>query len=70
MRTGTNLSPGSMAGFVTLPRISRHNSIKLIAHYEHPVHVGRPTWNMDTAMLGRIRTVVAQNELESFPWSP
>ena len=56
--TGANLSLGSMVGFVTLFGISLRNSIMLISHYEHLVHVDRLTWNMDTAVRGASERLV------------
>ncbi|MFC5429730.1 efflux RND transporter permease subunit [Paraburkholderia denitrificans] len=56
--TGANLSLGSMVGFVTLLGISLRNSIMLISHYEHLVHVDGLTWNMDTAVRGASERLV------------
>ncbi|MDN4574804.1 CusA/CzcA family heavy metal efflux RND transporter [Pandoraea cepalis] len=56
--TGANLSLGGMVGFVTLLGISLRNSIMLISHYEHLVHVDRLTWNMDTAVRGASERLV------------
>ncbi|MDR3098828.1 MAG: efflux RND transporter permease subunit, partial [Paraburkholderia sp.] len=50
--SGANLSLGSMVGFVTLFGISLRNSIMLISHYEHLVHVDQQPWNMATAVRG------------------
>lgn len=50
--TGGNLSLGGMVGFVTLFGISLRNSIMLISHYEHLVHVDEIPWNADTAVRG------------------
>ena len=50
--TGGNLSLGGMVGFVTLFGISLRNSIMLISHYEHLVHVDGMTWGVDTAVRG------------------
>ncbi len=56
--TGGNLSLGSMVGFVTLLGISLRNSIMLISHYEHLVHVDHLTWNMSTAVRGASERLV------------
>jgi Cu/Ag efflux pump CusA len=50
--TGANLSLGSMVGFVTLFGISLRNSIMLISHYEHLVHVEAVPWGIDAAVRG------------------
>jgi Cu/Ag efflux pump CusA len=50
--TGANLSLGSMVGFVTLFGISLRNSIMLISHYEHLVHVEAVPWGIDAAVQG------------------
>ncbi len=50
--TGGNLSLGGMVGFVTLFGISLRNSIMLISHYEHLVHVDRIPWGMGAAVRG------------------
>ncbi|MGH8778823.1 efflux RND transporter permease subunit [Paraburkholderia sp.] len=50
--TGGNLSLGGMVGFVTLFGISLRNSIMLISHYEHLVHVDGMSWGVDTAVRG------------------
>jgi len=49
---GGDLSLGSMVGFVTLFGISLRNSIMLISHYEHLVHVEGMPWGTDTAVRG------------------
>ncbi|MDT8843845.1 efflux RND transporter permease subunit [Paraburkholderia fungorum] len=49
---GGNLSLGSMVGFVTLFGISLRNSIMLISHFEHLVHVEGVPWGIDTAVRG------------------
>ncbi len=56
--TGGNLSLGSMVGFVTLLGISLRNSIMLISHYEHLVHVDHQAWNMTTAVRGASERLV------------
>jgi CzcA family heavy metal efflux pump len=56
--TGANLSLGSMVGFVTLFGISLRNSIMLISHYEHLVHVDRLPWQVDTAVRGASERLV------------
>jgi len=58
MLTGANLSLGSMVGFVTLLGISLRNSIMLISHYEHLVHIDGMIWNMDTAVRGASERLV------------
>ena len=50
--TGGDLSLGGMVGFVTLFGISLRNSIMLISHYEHLVHVEDMRWGIDTAVRG------------------
>jgi CzcA family heavy metal efflux pump len=55
---GANLSLGSMVGFVTLLGISLRNSIMLISHFEHLVHVDGLSWNMDTAVRGASERLV------------
>jgi Cu/Ag efflux pump CusA len=50
--TGGDLSLGGMVGFVTLFGISLRNSIMLISHYEHLVHVDGMPWGMDAAVRG------------------
>ena len=50
--TGGDLSLGAMVGFVTLFGISLRNSIMLISHYEHLIHVENAPWNLDTALRG------------------
>jgi len=50
--TGANLSLGGMVGFVTLFGISLRNSIMLISHLEHLVHVEGVPWGIDAAVRG------------------
>jgi Cu/Ag efflux pump CusA len=52
------LSMGSLVGFVTLFGITTRNSIMLLSHYEHLVHVERRPWNADTAVLGASERLV------------
>ncbi|MGF6782154.1 efflux RND transporter permease subunit [Paraburkholderia sp. GAS334] len=52
MLGGGDLSLGGMVGFVTLFGISLRNSIMLISHYEHLVHVDEMQWGMETAVRG------------------
>ncbi|WP_042270457.1 efflux RND transporter permease subunit [Paraburkholderia heleia] len=56
--TGGNLSLGSMVGFVTLLGISLRNSIMLISHYEHLVHLDGLDWDMNTAVRGASERLV------------
>ncbi|MFM0327742.1 efflux RND transporter permease subunit [Caballeronia glebae] len=56
--TGANLSLGGMVGFVTLFGISLRNSIMLISHYEHLVHVKGEPWTADIAVRGASERLV------------
>jgi Cu/Ag efflux pump CusA len=56
--TGANLSLGGMVGFVTLFGISLRNSIMLISHYEHLVHVDGLAWNAEAAVRGASERLV------------
>ncbi|KIG11195.1 acriflavin resistance protein [Burkholderia sp. MR1] len=56
--TGANLSLGGMVGFVTLFGISLRNSIMLVSHYEHLVHMEGQPWNADTAIRGASERLV------------
>ena len=56
--TGGDLSLGGMVGFVTLFGISLRNSIMLISHYEHLVHVENLPWGTDTAVRGAAERLV------------
>jgi CzcA family heavy metal efflux pump len=58
MLTGGDLSLGGMVGFVTLFGISLRNSIMLISHYEHLVHVDDMPWSVDTAVRGASERLV------------
>lgn len=49
---GGLLSVGSLVGFVTLFGISTRNSIMMISHFEHLVHVEGCEWNLATALRG------------------
>lgn len=46
------LSMGGMVGFVTVFGITLRNSIMLIAHYEHLVHVEGVSWGLQAAVRG------------------
>jgi len=50
--TGSDLSLGSMVGFVTLFGITLRNSIMLVSHYEHLVHDEGMTWGIEAATRG------------------
>jgi Cu/Ag efflux pump CusA len=50
--TGATLSIGSLVGLVTLFGISARNSIMLISHYEHLIHVEGMHWNRFSALRG------------------
>lgn len=56
--TGANLSLGSMVGFITLFGISLRNSIMLISHYEHLIHIDGLPWNVETAVRGASERLV------------
>ncbi len=56
--TGSDLSLGGMVGFVTLFGISLRNSIMLISHYEHLVHVENAPWDPETALRGAAERLV------------
>ena len=56
--SGGDLSLGSMVGCVTLFGISLRNSIMLIAHYEHLVHVDGLRWGLGTAVRGASERLV------------
>jgi len=56
--TGGDLSVGGMVGFVTLLGISLRNSIMLISHYEHLVHVEGMSWGMEAACRGASERLV------------
>lgn len=58
MLSGGDLSLGGMVGFVTLFGISLRNSIMLISHYEHLVHVDGMSWGLDTAVRGASERLV------------
>jgi Cu/Ag efflux pump CusA len=55
---GGDLSLGAMVGFVTLFGISLRNSIMLISHYEHLVHVDRMPWCMLAAVQGAAERLI------------
>ncbi|HET7404195.1 MAG TPA: efflux RND transporter permease subunit, partial [Usitatibacter sp.] len=55
---GRDLSLGSMVGFVTLFGITLRNTIMLVSHYEHLVHVEGKPWNLETATLGATERLV------------
>jgi Cu/Ag efflux pump CusA len=50
--TGASMSIGTLVGLVTLFGISARNSIMLMSHYEHLVHVEGRHWNRVTALRG------------------
>jgi len=50
--SSSELSIGSLVGFVTLFSITLRNSVMLLSHYEHLVSVEGLTWNRETALRG------------------
>ena len=50
--TGGEFSIGALVGFVTLFGITLRNSIMLLSHYEHLVHIEKAPWGFDTAVRG------------------
>jgi Cu/Ag efflux pump CusA len=50
--SSSELSIGSLVGFVTLFGITLRNSVMLLSHYEHLVSVEGLTWNRETALRG------------------
>ncbi len=50
--TGSNLSVGSLVGFVTLFGITIRNSIMLVSHYQYLVEEEGLPWNLDVAIQG------------------
>jgi CzcA family heavy metal efflux pump len=56
--TGGDLSLGGMVGFVTLFGISLRNSIMLISHYEHLVHVDGMRWGVEVAVRGAAERLI------------
>lgn len=56
--TGSNMSIGSLVGFVTLFGITLRNSIMLISHYEHLVEVEGMDWSIEAAIRGASERLV------------
>jgi Cu/Ag efflux pump CusA len=50
--TGGTLTLGAMVGFVALFGMAARNTILLVSHYDHLVHVEAQPWNLDTAARG------------------
>jgi len=50
--SSSELTMGSLVGFVTLFGITLRNSVMLLSHYEHLVSVEGLTWNRETALRG------------------
>lgn len=50
--SGGSLSIGSMVGFVTLFGITLRNSVMMLSHYEHLVHMEGTAWGAETALRG------------------
>ncbi len=50
--TGGTLTLGAMVGFVALFGMAARNTILLVSHYDHLVHVEAQPWNLDTATRG------------------
>ena len=56
--TGQSLSIGSIVGFVTLFGITMRNSVMMISHFEHLVHVEGMTWSVEAAVRGASERVL------------
>jgi Cu/Ag efflux pump CusA len=50
--TGGTLTLGAMVGFVALFGMAARNTILLVSHYDHLVHVESQPWNLHTASRG------------------
>jgi Cu/Ag efflux pump CusA len=50
--TGGTLSIGAMVGFVALFGMAARNTILLVSHFDHLVHIESQPWNMQTATRG------------------
>jgi CzcA family heavy metal efflux pump len=50
--TGGTLTIGAMVGFVALFGMAARNTILLVSHYDHLVHIESQPWNMQTVMRG------------------
>jgi CzcA family heavy metal efflux pump len=50
--TGGTLTLGAMVGFVALFGMAARNTILLVSHYDHLVHVEAQPWNLVTASRG------------------
>ncbi|MEP6548176.1 MAG: efflux RND transporter permease subunit [Gammaproteobacteria bacterium] len=50
--TGGTLTLGAMVGFVALFGMAARNTILLVSHYDHLVHVEAQPWNLNTASRG------------------
>jgi Cu/Ag efflux pump CusA len=50
--TGATLTLGAMVGFVALFGMAARNTILLVSHYNHLVHVEGRIWGLETALRG------------------
>jgi CzcA family heavy metal efflux pump len=50
--TGGTLTLGAMVGFVALFGMAARNTILLVSHYDHLVHIEAQPWNLNTATRG------------------
>src|SRR3984957_14425667 len=50
--TGGTLTLGAMVGFVALFGMAARNTILLVSHYDHLVHIETQPWNLNTASRG------------------
>jgi Cu/Ag efflux pump CusA len=50
--TGGTLTIGAMVGFVALFGMAARNTILLVSHFDHLVHIESQPWNMQTATRG------------------